>query len=482
LVARLPRGASAGPPGPATAPLGFAADAAGLPLRLYGPDGPLEPGRAGAAQAAATGAVAAAGTAVAAVVMGTVAVAEATRLAASTLKSALTGGSASGGSLLPGRGSDADLLDAAGPCPAGAVVASGCPAGHGGLLQAVADSGPGPAPGSPRDLLADEEEGAGEAGAPLTAAVSLGRSQSAHASLPLAALDSPRAAAAGAAEMCAATASVGGAAGGGEVAASAALLGVAALRSGGDDDTAAEAEREVPAPLPLPLPLRRAHSSQAMFTMARAEGEGPSGRLGSAVSLRGLLPSAGGSVPSLPGLHRGASRGGLAHSGPEAVCSSGAGEPQQQQQQQQQQQHSHHKHHHHHHQQQKQREAQVTAAASLPADAPRSRSAGPPHTSGYPPLPPNGSGTAALRGSESGGGGSAATSLGGAKGAREPYNLRVVAHSLGGASMLMYLVMRLRSGRAHHVQRLVLLTPAGFHVIVSAPGRGLGRVCVLGGV
>jgi len=53
---------------------------------------------------------------------------------------------------------------------------------------------------------------------------------------------------------------------------------------------------------------------------------------------------------------------------------------------------------------------------------------------------------------------------------REPYNLRVVAHSLGGASMLIYLIMRLRSGRPHRLQRLVLLTPAGFHPTVSAGG------------
>jgi lysosomal acid lipase/cholesteryl ester hydrolase len=45
----------------------------------------------------------------------------------------------------------------------------------------------------------------------------------------------------------------------------------------------------------------------------------------------------------------------------------------------------------------------------------------------------------------------------------EPYKLRVVAHSLGGASALIYLVMRLRARVPHRVSRLVLLTPAGFH-------------------
>ncbi|KAG2438460.1 hypothetical protein HYH02_010914 [Chlamydomonas schloesseri] len=44
-----------------------------------------------------------------------------------------------------------------------------------------------------------------------------------------------------------------------------------------------------------------------------------------------------------------------------------------------------------------------------------------------------------------------------------PYKLRCVAHSLGGMSVLIHLVNRLREGRPHHVSRLVLLTPAGFH-------------------
>lgn len=66
----------------------------------------------------------------------------------------------------------------------------------------------------------------------------------------------------------------------------------------------------------------------------------------------------------------------------------------------------------------------------------------------------------------------------GGTGPKDPYNLRVVAHSLGGASMLMYLVMRLRSGQMHHVKRLVLLTPAGFHAKVRGPvGDGaVGRL------
>ncbi|KAG2482947.1 hypothetical protein HYH03_018172 [Edaphochlamys debaryana] len=44
-----------------------------------------------------------------------------------------------------------------------------------------------------------------------------------------------------------------------------------------------------------------------------------------------------------------------------------------------------------------------------------------------------------------------------------PYKLRCVAHSLGGMSMLIHTVNRLREGRPHHIARLLLLTPAGFH-------------------
>ncbi len=47
-------------------------------------------------------------------------------------------------------------------------------------------------------------------------------------------------------------------------------------------------------------------------------------------------------------------------------------------------------------------------------------------------------------------------------GVPEPYRLRVVAHSLGGAALLIYAVMCRRLGRPHHLYRLILLTPAGF--------------------
>lgn len=56
---------------------------------------------------------------------------------------------------------------------------------------------------------------------------------------------------------------------------------------------------------------------------------------------------------------------------------------------------------------------------------------------------------------------------------REPYQLRVVAHSLGGASLLMYLVKCLKAGTPHHVHRLVLMSPAGWHKV-----RGRTRASV----
>lgn len=49
-----------------------------------------------------------------------------------------------------------------------------------------------------------------------------------------------------------------------------------------------------------------------------------------------------------------------------------------------------------------------------------------------------------------------------AGGLPEPYRLRAVGHSLGGASLLIYAVMCRRLNRPHHIYRLILLTPAGF--------------------
>ena len=53
----------------------------------------------------------------------------------------------------------------------------------------------------------------------------------------------------------------------------------------------------------------------------------------------------------------------------------------------------------------------------------------------------------------------------------DPYRLRAVGHSLGGAALLLYMVMCRKRGRQHHVYRLILLTPAGFlkHAPVVRP-------------
>ena len=44
-----------------------------------------------------------------------------------------------------------------------------------------------------------------------------------------------------------------------------------------------------------------------------------------------------------------------------------------------------------------------------------------------------------------------------------PYLVCVVSHSLGGATMLMYLVTMCLKGLPHRLSRLTLLSPAGFH-------------------
>jgi pimeloyl-ACP methyl ester carboxylesterase len=50
-----------------------------------------------------------------------------------------------------------------------------------------------------------------------------------------------------------------------------------------------------------------------------------------------------------------------------------------------------------------------------------------------------------------------------------PYDLRIVAHSLGCASILTHLVCAAAAGRPHRVRALVLLSPAGYHNTVPAP-------------
>ena len=44
----------------------------------------------------------------------------------------------------------------------------------------------------------------------------------------------------------------------------------------------------------------------------------------------------------------------------------------------------------------------------------------------------------------------------------EPYRMRAVGHSLGGASLLIYAVTRSMAKQPTHLCRLILLTPAGF--------------------
>ena len=54
----------------------------------------------------------------------------------------------------------------------------------------------------------------------------------------------------------------------------------------------------------------------------------------------------------------------------------------------------------------------------------------------------------------------------------EPYRLRAVGHSLGGACLLIYAVTRAMKGEPTHISRLILLTPAGFQ-------QKHPRVCVV---
>ena len=47
----------------------------------------------------------------------------------------------------------------------------------------------------------------------------------------------------------------------------------------------------------------------------------------------------------------------------------------------------------------------------------------------------------------------------------EPYRLTVMAHSLGGLAMMIYLTERARKDIPHHVSKVILMTPAGFHKV-----------------
>ena len=68
---------------------------------------------------------------------------------------------------------------------------------------------------------------------------------------------------------------------------------------------------------------------------------------------------------------------------------------------------------------------------------------------------------------------------------QEPYRLRAVGHSLGGASLLIYAVTRCLNSQPTHLTRLILLTPAGFqqnypkvqHTLLSDSASLLQHVC-----
>uniref|UniRef100_A0A7I4ED24 Partial AB-hydrolase lipase domain-containing protein n=1 Tax=Physcomitrium patens TaxID=3218 RepID=A0A7I4ED24_PHYPA len=49
------------------------------------------------------------------------------------------------------------------------------------------------------------------------------------------------------------------------------------------------------------------------------------------------------------------------------------------------------------------------------------------------------------------------------KGEQLPYSLCGVAHSLGGAAVMMYVITRRLENKPHYLSRLILLSPAGFH-------------------
>lgn len=55
----------------------------------------------------------------------------------------------------------------------------------------------------------------------------------------------------------------------------------------------------------------------------------------------------------------------------------------------------------------------------------------------------------------------------------QPYKLCAICHSLGGAAILMYLITRRIQEKPHHLSRLILLSPAGFHHDSSFPFTAL---------
>lgn len=58
--------------------------------------------------------------------------------------------------------------------------------------------------------------------------------------------------------------------------------------------------------------------------------------------------------------------------------------------------------------------------------------------------------------------------------AQAEVNLTLIGHSMGGAASVMYVIGSRLRGRPHHVSKLILLSPAGFHTTVPQAARWLG--------
>lgn len=53
-----------------------------------------------------------------------------------------------------------------------------------------------------------------------------------------------------------------------------------------------------------------------------------------------------------------------------------------------------------------------------------------------------------------------------------------MGHSLGGASLLIYAVYCGLAGRPHHLRRMVLLTPAGYHANYPSVGGSAAALLI----
>ena len=113
-----------------------------------------------------------------------------------------------------------------------------------------------------------------------------------------------------------------------------------------------------------------------------------------------------------------------------------------------------------------------------PAIEPTRRAATAPATAGEPPLDQRSASDPAL-----GATASAAAAAGGGQGRSgalpgacpEPYRLRAVGHSLGGLSLLLYATLRSHAGLPTRIHRLILLTPAGYHLHYPMVRRSAAR-------